>query len=412
LVAVDSSEKDHAIQELQVEREARHKAEERHAKVMLDCEMAKMEVDRLKRSLAELKRLSVPDTGLSGVSKCHDFPLMSQSDCTLMYQLYSSCAVSEGDSIRLLDFTPEQRILACSRQHSSGCGILKVSISDPSHKEYVGVHSKIIKDLHFSPAGDSLLLSCSLDKTIKLTSLQTNTIVQNYLTPCPAWSCCWNRNDCNLIFCGLCNGKVLVFDLRRTSGPVTELGPVGKSCPVISINSLLDKGILIATFGDLALWKEENSVWQLQSLLKPEAPVTSLDFDSGSLHTILSLRLPKENNRCQHLVGQLQANDDISSSGMTSTVYSYTPGLQLDGGMHCTLMTRSRICSIPDSTLVAVAADEATRTVCVWDMQSGALKQRLPPSSSPVLDIQPFTVDGCHYLATSTEHQLIVYSWK
>ena len=119
---------------------------------MLDCEMAKVEVERLKRSLVEFDRykvfhliivnimtnfsiayrLSQQNTVQSQLLRCHDFPLRSQS-CTSLYQVYSSCVISEDGGIRLLDFSPDQRILACSKQHSSGCGILKVRVSDKLH---------------------------------------------------------------------------------------------------------------------------------------------------------------------------------------------------------------------------------------------------------------------------------------
>ena len=66
-------------------------------------------------------------------------------------------------------------------------------------------------------------------------------------------------------------------------------------------------------------------------------------------------------------VGQLQTHD-AASSGILNIDYSYIPGVRLDGGMHCALMTRSRICSVPRSEgceLLAVAADEMTRTVSI-----------------------------------------------
>lgn len=64
-----------------------------------------------------------------------------------------------------------------------------------------------------------------------------------------------------------------------------------------------------------------------------------------------------------------QANESLGdASGSPNMKYSYVPGLQLDGGMQCTLMTRSRLCSIPEGAgggLLAAASDEMTRTVSV-----------------------------------------------
>lgn len=46
-------------------------------------------------------------------------------------------------------------------------------------KEYVSVHTKMLRDISFNHyTQDELMLSASMDKTVKLTSLQSNTVVQ------------------------------------------------------------------------------------------------------------------------------------------------------------------------------------------------------------------------------------------
>ena len=49
---------------------------------------------------------------------------------------------------------------------------------DLRYNEYVGVHSGVIRDVSFSPLGDGMVLTASMDKTIKLTSMQANAMVQ------------------------------------------------------------------------------------------------------------------------------------------------------------------------------------------------------------------------------------------
>ena len=46
------------------------------------------------------------------------------------------------------------------------------------HSEYVGVHSGVIRDVSFSPRGDGMVLTASMDKSVRLTSMQANAIVQ------------------------------------------------------------------------------------------------------------------------------------------------------------------------------------------------------------------------------------------
>lgn len=49
---------------------------------------------------------------------------------------------------------------------------------DLRHSEYVGVHSGVIRDVCFSPGGDGMVLTASMDKSIRLTSMQANAMVQ------------------------------------------------------------------------------------------------------------------------------------------------------------------------------------------------------------------------------------------
>lgn len=55
------------------------------------------------------------------------------------------------------------------------------SLLDPRHTEYVPVHEAAIKDVHFSPRGDGLVLTAGMDKTLRITSVQSNCVVQTYV---------------------------------------------------------------------------------------------------------------------------------------------------------------------------------------------------------------------------------------
>ncbi len=46
--------------------------------------------------------------------------------------------------------------------------------------EYVSIHQKVVRDVCFNSRGDKLLLSASMDKSLKLTSMASNTVVQRY----------------------------------------------------------------------------------------------------------------------------------------------------------------------------------------------------------------------------------------
>ena len=86
--------------------------------------------------------------------------------------------------------------------------------------ELIKIHQKPIRDIRASPRNDGLILTASLDKTLKVTSVLSNNTVLTYQLDQPAWSCCWNYDYGNRLYCGLQNNVVLEFDLRNTSGAV------------------------------------------------------------------------------------------------------------------------------------------------------------------------------------------------
>jgi len=57
--------------------------------------------------------------------------------------------------------------------------LFQISTLDFKTSEFVSIHSKPIRDLAFhSRTSDATMLSCSMDKTVKLTSLHSNNILQ------------------------------------------------------------------------------------------------------------------------------------------------------------------------------------------------------------------------------------------
>jgi len=59
--------------------------------------------------------------------------------------------------------------------------LLQLSTLELRHSEYVGVHSGNVRDVVFSPRGDGMVLTAGMDRSAKLTSMQSNTVVQRYV---------------------------------------------------------------------------------------------------------------------------------------------------------------------------------------------------------------------------------------
>ena len=60
------------------------------------------------------------------------------------------------------------------------CLTAQLSTVDLRHSEYVGIHGDVIRDVAFSPSGDGMILTVSMDKKIQLTSMHANAVVQRY----------------------------------------------------------------------------------------------------------------------------------------------------------------------------------------------------------------------------------------
>ena len=59
--------------------------------------------------------------------------------------------------------------------------LIQVSSLDSKHCEFVRIHQKTLRDAAFSCRGDGLLLTAAMDKTIRVTSMLSNTVVQRYV---------------------------------------------------------------------------------------------------------------------------------------------------------------------------------------------------------------------------------------
>ena len=60
-------------------------------------------------------------------------------------------------------------------------GVTRVSLVDSDFSDFMPIHNNIIKDTVVSPYRDNLLLSASLDSTLKLSSLSSLNICQRFI---------------------------------------------------------------------------------------------------------------------------------------------------------------------------------------------------------------------------------------
>ncbi|KAI9325917.1 hypothetical protein DFJ73DRAFT_182904 [Zopfochytrium polystomum] len=125
---------------------------------------------------------------------------------------------------------------ACSRDPSD-FGVSLLDLTDLRTRQYVPLHSSMIRDVKMRrrECSSQLLMSISIDKTLKITSLRDNQETCKIHLPSGGWSCAFDPVDTNIAIAGLASrGIVQLFDVRNPAKPLTvlddpSLGGIGKS---------------------------------------------------------------------------------------------------------------------------------------------------------------------------------------
>ncbi|KAG0372457.1 RING finger and WD repeat domain-containing protein 3 [Mortierella sp. AD032] len=134
-----------------------------------------------------------------------------------------------------LSYRQDEEMLVYSRQTGDKYGIAKVSMRDFSNNfhDFTPVHSKPIKDTRcysgHPGTNRSLVLTASLDKTLKVTSASSKQVVLSYDCDGAVWACCWSMRDPNVMYCSVKakQTSILTFDLRKTGAPVSSFSNPG-----------------------------------------------------------------------------------------------------------------------------------------------------------------------------------------
>ncbi|XP_066279408.1 E3 ubiquitin-protein ligase rfwd3.S-like isoform X2 [Branchiostoma lanceolatum] len=417
---VDTTDRDRAVRELEREKQLRRKVELEAAQTRLQYELALQECNMIRTQLdRERQRKAQALTSVSGPSPSQ--PSCSQASSSQQARLYKfdSSIPLKGES-RLLGYDAQHGTLVVSQaspnQLFPGFGVKKISAMDLRSMQYVSVHSKAIRDICFSGRVDGLMLTASIDKTLKITSLMSNTVVQTYHTPFPVWACCWNQEDNNYVYAGLQNGSVLVFDQRDTTKYVEELSPPRTRCPIVAISyvprdpssSLRCGGLLLGTLRGGCFWEKTSTEYRPHPL-PMEGSCTSLKFEHTTRHCLASFRPDKNHNSTRHLLCELESRlvgEDGRNQCSCHVMHTFY------GGSTQKLLTRSALFTSPGDPgqILVCAGDEASTSAQLWSASTAAWLQKIP-TDGPVLDVCPFSINSKHQLSVLTDKLLRIYSW-
>ncbi|XP_036044341.1 E3 ubiquitin-protein ligase RFWD3 isoform X2 [Onychomys torridus] len=339
------------------------------------------------------------------------------------YHFQKTFTVSQTGNCRIMAYSDGLSCLVVSQPSPQssfvpGFGVKMLSTANMKSTQYIPMHGKQIRGLAFSSRSKGLLLSASFDNTVKLTSLETNTVVQTYNTGRPVWSCCWCLDENNYIYAGLANGSILIYDLRNTNAYIQELVPQKARCPLVSLSYLPRAAVAAFPYGGVLAGTLENaSFWELKTDFSHKPHVLSLepggfvDFqtESSTRHCLVTYRPDKSHNTIRNVL--LEMSYKLDDAG--EPVCSCLPVQTFLGGPTCKLLTKNAIFQSPenDGNLLVCTGDEASKSVLLWNGGSGSLLQDLK-TDQPVLDICPFEANQNNYLATLTEKAVSFYKWE
>ena len=235
-----------------------------------------------------------------------------------------------------------------------------------------------------------MLLSVSLDKQVKVTSLLSGNPVISYMSSRPAWSCAWDFDNENVFYVGLDGGLIHAYDTRvpqsnppNATDEYVKALPKMSMAPVISLNhvgssndSATVKGILAGHMDGKCVFYEEkpdpsqNDPQQQQQqnprvdgpraltyephILPLDGTLISLSVEPSTLEFLATFRPNSKYPRVRHVYGKLgRASPD--SSRITCL------GIKVRGGIN--IWTHYMIYR-PTIYLEPISIRDKTRSMC------------------------------------------------
>jgi WD40 repeat protein len=266
-----------------------------------------------------------------------------------------------------------------------------VSTHDLKVNEYVRIHDGLVKDMAFKP-DDILLMTTSLDKTMKLTNLHSKSVAATFQLGERGWSCCWSRDRSTSCYVGLNNGTIVECDIRKPNAIVQTL-PAFDPKPIASMQYVpVKNGRSNRPFTGLFCTSLSSTCFY--ELAQNNFPVThALPFDGNFLpghyepelgYGLVSCRPSvKNNNHVTHQVVEFEMNSDDEVTAIIKRSF--------EGGCQAPTMSKSKIVadysSVEENAFV-FGADPFSKGVAIWDLNSGHRKQTIKIQPDNVLDME------------------------
>ncbi|XP_054162651.1 E3 ubiquitin-protein ligase RFWD3-like [Oppia nitens] len=421
---LDTSERDNALEMLRKERLLRQKLETEAIESTVKLKSVLEENERLKKEFMDYQKRS------NSGSKSRILESINRSKSMVdfnknadRFQYLKNIEINTCGECKHLGYSALFEIIAVSQPNPNnqlfpGFGIKKIFLND-FKSDNICIHSKPIKDLEIN-AYDGTILTTSLDKTVKLTSLLNKMSILSYTLESDAWSITFNPKKKDEFYAGLNNGQILLFDTRMMSSYVDKLVSPDRS-PVVSLNHMdfqtLDgpiNGILSTQFNNFSLYKRFDGSLNAVNFTPIKIPIEgrfgSSHVESKSGLVLLSCRPSSRHINTTHFAMELKASIDADNE------YIIEPEIinRFEGGKQQVKLTRSRIFAHPynENSALICAGDESAQGALIWDLGSTKCLQKLKCEST-VLDMSLLhnSNTNSYFMSALTESSIKFYKF-
>ncbi|XP_074601701.1 E3 ubiquitin-protein ligase RFWD3-like [Brevipalpus obovatus] len=360
---------------------------------------AYIDFNKLKQS--SLNRIAMTNRANILAARSEAFKIFKKIDLT---SFSDNRVLTSSDINGVLVFSQRSRSLFAEY------GIREVTSHNMNPIKFIPLHKGAIKDIVFHPY-DALILSASMDKTLKLTNLISCSITNSYEMESAVWSCAWNPKNTNLFYAGLGNGKVVEFDARMSS-PVREIKSQTSST-IVSLKFVDNNHMcgLIATQLRASEFYRIEDASEIASYPIPiEGSFISADFENSSSRLLLSSRPITNQTNMTHSVFHLSMDpgpDPFQSNFHCDSVAQFIGGRKADQMLKSIIFPHP---NDPTSSLVCTG-DQDLAGFYVWDTNSSKNIQEVS-TKAQVYDLSFMRSLNSHQiLLTLSENSLDAYQW-
>lgn len=415
----DTAELEKALKDIETEKSLRKRAEIHASEIKLQLQNVSVELTMLSTKYKSL--LLQLNSSNNGQSSIFSMPVNNLTEAiTLNYKQDRMINITDTNGgCRTIAFSPRHAAILVSQPSNSpifpGFGIKKINFLDYKVSQYIPIHSKLIRDLALNTTtDDGIILTCGLDKMIKMTHISSNTLIHSYTCQHPIWSCTYNLDNPIYFYAGLGNGHVLTFDKRKTDKNVDILNSeVHTGTPVCSLQYVpkntdaifKESGLIVTQLDRLSFFQFRENEEFIYNPLLLESNIMSCSFEPETRNILVSTRPSQKHPHVRHLVYGLSKPQDSESNSDDTCSLNLVHTYKGSNVQKMLAKTKLFMCN---NELFGCAPDEASKSVVVWDVNKNVTCCKLP-NQNDVLDICPIQYNQENFLCSLSDKQLSIF---